>query len=108
MYKIHYYRNKEAAPIGYNRFLFQHEHSGEHKCGKKPIISNTGNFFCFNSNDAINYKNFKKVGEILKRVHKKNCKNIGLYLILEDAFTIALLVVLLYKYIYLLSDKKVL
>ena len=67
MYKIHYYRNKEAAPIGYNRFLFQHEHSGEHKCGKKPIISNTGNFFCFNNNvsnlynnDAINYKNFKK------------------------------------------------
>jgi hypothetical protein len=69
---------------------------------KKPVISNTGNFFCFDSNvsnlynnDVIIYKIKKKlctvlflkqltsfsyynIGQIIKLIHKKNCKNIGL------------------------------
>ena len=45
---------KEVARIGYNGFLFPHEYSGE---GQKPVISNTGNFFCFNSTVSNLYNN---------------------------------------------------
>ena len=71
-----------AARIGYNGFLFPHEYSGEgrgvaaprpspeYSCGKstsaftwvlmrkkKPGISNTGKFFCFNNNVSNLYNN---------------------------------------------------
>ena len=59
---------KEAAHIGYNGFLFPHEYSGEGRGGtsaitrvrmrkKKPVISNTGKFFCFNNNVSNLYNN---------------------------------------------------
>jgi hypothetical protein len=75
---------KEAARIGYNGFLFPHEYSGEGRvtdfflrmstqvkaevCStkaftwvrirkKKPVKSNTGNFFCFNNNVSNLYNN---------------------------------------------------
>ena len=48
---------KEFVRIGYNGFLFPHEYSGEGDTAftwvlvrkKKPVISNTVCFFCFNS-----------------------------------------------------------
>jgi hypothetical protein len=69
---------------------------------KKPVISNTGNFFYFNSNVSNLYNNdviiyqikkvvktalflnefikffYYNIGQILKLVHQKNCKNIDL------------------------------
>ena len=58
---------KEFARIGYNRFLFQHSYSGDGlgtmhlgrhlstHAEKKPVISNTGRFFCFNSTVSYTY-----------------------------------------------------
>ena len=68
---------------------------------KKLAISNTGNFFCFNSNvsslynnDVLIYKikktswktvlfvsefSYYNISQILKLVHKMNYKHIGLY-----------------------------
>ena len=52
---------KELARIGYNGLLFPHSYSGDGLGGthiglhlsphakKKPVISNTGRFLCFNS-----------------------------------------------------------
>ena len=56
---------KEADRIGYNGFLFPHEYSGEgrdtspeYECAKKkPVISNTSKFFCFNNNVSNLYYN---------------------------------------------------
>ena len=64
------------ARIGYNGFLFPHEYSGEGqvfpheysgegrgglqmstRAKKKPVISNTGKFFCFNNNVSNLYNN---------------------------------------------------
>ena len=45
---------KEAARIGYNGFLFQH---GVRIRKKKPVISNTGIFLCFNNNVSNLYHN---------------------------------------------------
>ena len=54
---------KEVARIGYNGFLFPHSYSGDGLCAthlglhakKKPVISNTGRFFCFNSTVSYTY-----------------------------------------------------
>ena len=66
---------KEATSIGYNGFLFPHEYSAEGRGAntkavtwvrmreKKPVISNTGKFFCFNNN-ASNLYNNSVVGKI--------------------------------------------
>ena len=60
-YKIQYYWNKRSARIGYNGFLFSHEYVSFSAWllmrKKKPVIFNTGNFFCFNNNVSNLYNN---------------------------------------------------
>jgi len=43
---------KEVARNGNSGFLFPHLYSGNliSHPGEKPVLSNTGNFFCFNNN----------------------------------------------------------
>ena len=60
---------KEVARIGYNGFLLPHSYSGDGRgitqavlhlsthAGKKPAISNTGPFLCFNSTVSYMYAN---------------------------------------------------
>ena len=53
---------KEAARIGYSEFLFPREYSGDglgwvRMRKKKPVISDTGNFFCLNNNVSNLYNN---------------------------------------------------
>jgi hypothetical protein len=55
---------KEPARIGYNGFLFPDEYSGSTKAvtrvrmrKKKPVLSNTGKFICFNNNVSNLYNN---------------------------------------------------
>ena len=55
---------KEAARIGYNGFLFPHSYSLRTSAftwvrmrKKRPVISNTGNLFCFNNNVSNLYNN---------------------------------------------------
>jgi hypothetical protein len=80
---LHYYWNKRSGQYWNNGFIFRHKYSCQVKVEvrstklkvftwvqmrkKKPVISNTGNLFCFNSyvsnlynNDVIIYK-IKKV-----------------------------------------------
>ena len=44
---------RNSSACGYNWFIFPNSYS----CGKnKAVLSNTGRFFCFNSNVCASYK----------------------------------------------------
>jgi hypothetical protein len=68
------YNTIETTRIGYNRFLFLHDY----ECGsynfenKKKSCENS--FVC----EWVYLIFLLYIGQILKLVHKKNCKNIGL------------------------------
>ena len=57
MYQIQYYWNKKAARIEYNVFFNGYGLQQSTNAENKPVISNTGNFFCSHSNVSNLYNN---------------------------------------------------